>query len=340
MQVTRPAGVTETAAAHAAIPTAPTTLAYLPVGLFGAVMGLTGLSLAWRLAHQAFGAPAFVAQAIGGVALVTFVVLVVAYGIKAAAGFHAVRAEFAHPVAGNLFGTPLISLLLLPFLLADVSLALARLAWVLGAAGMTVLAWAIVLRWLSVRHAPAQVAPAWIVPVVGMLDIPLAVPVLRWDGLHGVMVFGLAAGLFFALPLLAMLLGRLVMEEPLPEALQPSLLILVAPFAVGFSAYVATFGRVDAFAQGLVMVMLFLLPVLLGRLAHLPAGSPFRLAWWAGSFPLAAAAVAGLRYASVAGSAVMDAIALVVLGVATLVIGMFGVQTVRGVLGGRLRELS
>lgn len=336
MQATRPAGVTAPATAS----TTPTTLAWLPVGLFGAVMGLTGLSLAWRLAHQAFGAPAVVGQAIGVVALVTFGVLVVAYGIKAAAGFHAVRAEFAHPVAGNLFGTPLISLLLLPFLLADVSLALARLAWVLGAAGMTVFAWTIVMRWLSVRHTPAQVAPAWIVPVVGMLDIPLAVPVLRWDGLHGVMVFGLAVGLFFALPLLAMVLHRLVTEEPLPAALQPSLLILVAPFAVGFSAYVATVGRVDAFAQGLVMVMLFLLPVLLGRLAHLPGGEPFRLGWWAGSFPLSAAAVAGLRYASVAGSGVVDAIALVVLGVATVVIAMFGVQTVRGIVAGRLRELS
>ena len=336
MHATRSIGVAETAAAS----TASTTLAYLPVGVFGAVMGLTGLSLAWRLAHQAFGAPAVVAQVIGIVALVTFAVLVVAYGVKAAAGFHTVRAEFAHPVVGNLFGTPLISLLLLPFLLADVSLALARLAWLLGAAGMTVFAWAIVMRWLSVRHTPAQVTPAWIVPVVGMLDLPLAVPVLRWDGLHGVMVFGLAVGLFFALPLLAMVLQRLVTEDPLPAVLQPSLLILVAPFAVGFSAYVVTFGHVDAFAQGLVMVMLFLLPVLLGRLAHLPGGEPFRLAWWAGSFPLAAAAVASLRYASVAGSGVMDAIALVVLGVATLVIGMFGVQTVRGIVGGRLRELS
>ena len=336
MHATRSIGVAETAAAS----TASTTLAYLPVGVFGAVMGLTGLSLAWRLAHQAFGAPAFVAQVIGIVALVTFAVLVVAYGVKAAADFHTVRAELAHPVAGNLFGTPLISLLLLPFLLADISLALARLAWLLGAAGMTVFAWAIVMRWLSVRHTLAQVAPAWIVPVVGMLDIPLAVPVLRWDGLHGVMVFGLAVGLFFALPLLAMVLHRLVTEEPLPMALQPSLLILVAPFAVGFSAYVATFGRVDAFAQGLVMVMLFLLPVLLGRLAHLPLASPFRLGWWAGSFPLSAAAVASLRYASVAGSGVMDALALVVLGVATLVIGMFGVQTVRGIVRGRLRELS
>jgi tellurite resistance protein len=332
MQAARPAG--------AAAPAVSTTLSYLPVGLFGAVMGLTGLSFAWRLAHQAFGAPEVIGQAIGVVAVATFAVLAVAYGIKAAAGWPTVRAEFSHPVGGNLFGTPLISLLLLPLLLAETSLALARLAWVLGAVGMTVFAWTIVTRWLSVRHTPAQVAPAWIVPVVGMLDIPLAVPLLHWDGLHGVMVFGLAVGLFFALPLLAMLLSRLITEDALPPPLQPSLLILMAPFAVGYSAYTTTFGHVDAFAQGLVMVNLFLLPVLLARLVHLPACSPFRVAWWAASFPLAASAVTALRYAAVADSPAMDAIALLILGIATVVIGVFAVQTLAGIVQGRLRELS
>ena len=73
--------------AVAAAPAASTTLSYLPVGLFGAVMGLTGLAVAWRLAHQAYGAPAVVGQAIGALAIVTFAVLAIAYGIKAAAGW-------------------------------------------------------------------------------------------------------------------------------------------------------------------------------------------------------------------------------------------------------------
>ncbi len=188
-------------ATAAAAPAVSTTLSYLPVGLFGAVMGLTGMALAWRLAHQAFGAPAAIGQAIGALAVVTFVVLAVAYGIKAAAGWSTVRAEFSHPVGGNLFGTPLISLLLLPFLLADISLALARLV-------------------------------------------------------------------------------------------------------------------------------------------HLPACSPFRVAWWAASFPLAASAVTALRYAAVAGNPVMDGIALFILGIATLVIAVFAVQTLAGIVRGRLRELS
>ena len=91
MQAAHPAdvsaGLTDAVTAPAAArPAASTPLGYLPVGLFGAVMGLTGLAVAWRLAHQSFGAPAVVGQAIGLLALLTFLVLAVAYGIKAAAG--------------------------------------------------------------------------------------------------------------------------------------------------------------------------------------------------------------------------------------------------------------
>ena len=59
-------------------------LDYLPIGLFGSVMGLTGLSVAWRLAHGLFGTPLWIATAIGAIGVVAFVALVVGYGLKAA----------------------------------------------------------------------------------------------------------------------------------------------------------------------------------------------------------------------------------------------------------------
>jgi tellurite resistance protein len=43
--------------------------------------------------------------------------------------------------------------------------------------------------------------------------------------------------LFFAVPLFTLIFSRLLFEPPLPAALKPSLLILVAPFAVGYSTY-------------------------------------------------------------------------------------------------------
>lgn len=316
-------------------------LSYLPVALFGSIMGLTGLAVSWRLAHAHFGIPSWIADAIGTIALAAFVALAVGYFIKAMTSFDQVRNEFMHPVAGNLFGTPLISILLIPLLLADQHLMLARVIWSIGAIGMTLFAWLIVMRWISVRQKPAHATPAWIVPVVGMIDIPLAVPALGWaDDLHGFMVFATAVGLFFAVPLFTMILSRLMFEEPLPDALQPTLMILVAPFAVGFSAYTATTGSVDGFATSLYMLMPFVLAVLLVRLRHLSSCCPFRVSWWSVSFPLAASAGAALKYAAFARHPVADAIAVLLLALASLVIAVLFVRTIWGITRGELRTLS
>ena len=112
----------------------------LPIGLFAATMGLAGLSIAWTLAHARYGVPLWLGKAIGLLACAAFVALAAGYAAKAVIAAPAVRAEFRHPIAGNLFGTPLISLLLLPIPLAPLSLALARLLWIVGALGMTLFA--------------------------------------------------------------------------------------------------------------------------------------------------------------------------------------------------------
>ena len=313
---------------------------YLPVGLFGSVMGLTGLSVAWRLAHARYGAPLWAADGIAVVAVAAFVLVSCGYLAKLATAPRAVLAEFRHPIAGNLFGTFLISLLLLPILLAPFSLPAARIMWGLGAVGMVAFAWLIVSRWMSDRQLIAHATPAWIIPVVGLLDLPLALPGLGLPPMHGVMVLGLAVGLFFAIPLFTLILSRLVFEPPMPDALQPSLLILVAPFAVGFSTYVATTGHVDLFAQSLYVLTLFMLAVLLGRLRHLPRCCPFRVSWWAVSFPLAASAIAALRFAAAEPGTIADMIAWALLGLATITIAALLLRTLAGLVRGELRTLS
>ncbi len=251
-----------------------------------------------------------------------------------------VLSEFRHPIAGNLFGTFLISLLLLPIILAPVNLLAAQIMWGLGAVGMVVFAWLIVSRWMSDRQLIAHATPAWIIPVVGLLDVPLALPGLGLPPMHGVMVLGLAVGLFFAIPLFTLILSRLVFEPPMPDALQPSLLILVAPFAVGFSTYVTTTGQVDLFAQSLYVLTLFMLAVLLGRLRHLPRCCPFRVSWWAVSFPLAASAIAALRFAAAEPGTITDMIAWALLGLATITITGLLLRTLSGLVRGELRTLS
>ncbi|MEG3086920.1 SLAC1 anion channel family protein [Sphingomonas sp. PB4P5] len=323
-----------------AIMMSPRYFDYLPVGLFAGVMGLCGLSIAWKMAAAVYGAPSWIAVATAVVAAAAFILLAIAYLAKASSAPDAVRAEFQHPLAGNLFGTIPISLLLLPMLLPSEALWVARALWAFGAAGMLGFAWLIVRRWMTVRQHVEHATPAWIVPVVGVLDVPLAVPHLGLPQSHGLMVACLAVGLFFAIPLFTMIFSRLLFEEPMAPASQSSLLILVAPFAVGLSAYVAVTGRVDLFAEGLYGLMLFILTILLERLRYLPQCCPFRVAWWAVSFPLAACAGASITFAQARPGVLQDVIAVATLGLASVVIAGLLVRTVVGILRGEMRQLS
>lgn len=318
----------------------PRRLEYLPIGFFGSTMGLTGLSIAWSIAHSVFGLPLWIATTLAAISVAAFVVLFVAYGIKVVCAPDKVLAEFRHPIAGNLFGTFLISILLLPIVLAPVCLTVAQVVWGVGAVGMIAFALTIVSRWLSDRQQIAHATPAWIVPVVGMLDVPLALPSLGLPPLPEVMILSLAVGLFFAVPLFTLIFSRLVFEAPMPDALQPTLLILAAPFSVGFSSYVVTVGRIDLFATALYFLMLFLLAVLLGRLRMLRGCCPFRITWWAVSFPLAASSIAALRFAAFDSNWFTTLAAWTLLALATVTIAALLLRTLAGLVRGELKTLS
>lgn len=76
---------------------------FLPVNLFASVMGIAGLSLAWRQANKLFGTSTVIADAIGVVAVVMFIVLSIAYTSKWIQYPQKVAGQFMHPVSGNFF---------------------------------------------------------------------------------------------------------------------------------------------------------------------------------------------------------------------------------------------
>lgn len=322
------------------VPPGRPMLEYLPIGLFGAVMALMSLSVAWRLAHVRYDVPAEIANVFAVLAVLTFIVVLAGYVTKSLTAFATVRDEFRHPIAGNLFVTALASLVLLPIVLEPVAHKLAQITWILGTVGMIFFAWLTVSRWLSVRQQAAHATPAWMLPVAGLMNVPLALPTLGLPSMHGLMVLSFAVGLFFTIALFTLIFSRLLFEQPLPEALRPSLLILVTPFAVGYSTYTAITGQADIFAQALYMLTLFVLVVLLGQLRDLPRCCPFRVAWWAVSFPLGACSIAALRFATAQPNLITDVIAVVLLALATLVIAFLFARTLLGLAQGELRHLS
>ena len=66
---------TPTVAAAQSVQTSNTSIKNLPVNLFGSVMGLAGLGLAWRLSGQYYGVGGVLGEAIGALAGLAFVLL-------------------------------------------------------------------------------------------------------------------------------------------------------------------------------------------------------------------------------------------------------------------------
>lgn len=318
----------------AVAPRAQASVRNLPVNLFASVMGFSGLALAWRLAHEGLGAPAIVGEAIGAFALGVFVLIAAGYLTKLVRHPQAVHAEFHHPVAGNFFGTIAISILLLSAVIAPYSAPLAHLAWTIGLLATFALSFAGLSRLLKGQVDASLAVPAWIIPGVATLDIPVTGAHMPMAWAPEVNLAASAIGVVLALVLFTMIVGRLVHRDPLAPAMEPSLMILVAPFAVGFLAYTNLVGEVDRFAALLFYFALFMFAVVAPRVFR--PGVPFSPGWWAISFPMAALANAALKYAQVRSTWPLWMVAVLLLAALSVALALLTVRTLRIAIDGRL----
>ena len=317
-----------------AAPRAQASVRNLPVNLFASVMGFSGLALAWRLAHESLGVPAIVGEAIGAFALGVFVLIAVGYLAKLVRHPQAVQAEFHHPVAGNFFGTIAISILLLSAVIAPYSAPLAHLAWTVGLLATFALSFVGLSRLLKGQVDASLAVPAWIIPGVATLDIPVTGAHMPMAWAAEANLAASAIGVVLALVLFTMIIGRLVHRDPLAPAMEPSLMILVAPFAVGFLAYTNIVGEIDRFASLLFYFGLFMFAVVAPKVFR--RGASFAPGWWAIGFPMAALANAALKYAESRASEPLWAIAIVLLVALNVALAVLTVKTVRIALNGKL----
>ncbi len=307
---------------------------YLPISFFGACMGLSAISVAWdKMMHLIqnltintenvlapthntnfllstllanFSSALSVSFAL--LALIAFIGLVSAYAVKILSNFESVKLEFVSPLTRPFFGTFFISLLLLPFALHRLGLpeSLSLAVWIVGAILMFIFSVHIVQFWICNKLELSHITPAWIIPVVGLLDLPLALPLFVdkvWvqDFSFIIAGFCVGVGFFWSIVLCVLIFARIVFFEKLPEKLMPTLVILLAPFGAGVSAYAVLIqdfsflSGVDTLSYTLLFIGLFLLFALLPQVFQIGKCCPFRISWWAISFPLAAMCIASLK---------------------------------------------
>lgn len=295
-----------------------------PIAWFAMIMGLAGFTIACNRAALAFGwgiAPGRVLlPVVGGL----FVLVAAVFAAKCARYPREVLAEVRHPVKLAFVPTASISLLLLAIASLHQAPGLSRILWVVGTVAHAALTLYVLSSWL--RHDKYEIAhlnPAWFIPVVGNILVPIAgvrhaSPEISW-------VF-FAFGLFFWPVLTAIVFYRLIFHGSLPERFMPTLAIFIAPPAVGFLSYVNLAGGVDAFAR-------VLYGVALGSTALVLAQAPrlvrlrFYLSWWAYSFPLAAMTIATLVMGQHLKSAGYLALGGALLGLLALVVAFLLART-------------
>ncbi|NTV39084.1 MAG: C4-dicarboxylate ABC transporter [Demequinaceae bacterium] len=310
-------------------------LSHFPVTFFATIMGLAGLSLAWLRAAPVLGTPEAVGEVLFWAALALYAVVFVTYLMKAVLFPAAVRRELHHPVRLAFVPTATIALLLLATAGQDIARGLASGLWWVGAVGQLVLTLYVLSAWISRPTFGMQhVTPAWFIPVVGMVVVPLAGVTF---GPLEVSWFFFSVGLVFWFALLPMVLTRLfVHESPVPSQLLPTLAVLIAPPAVAFLSYGRLTGEgLDIIARVLFYTAAFFALLFfsqVGRLHRLP----FFLSWWAYAFPLAGLSVATTVMSREIGGGFLMVSAWVVLVAVTALVALLGVRTASAIVRGRI----
>jgi tellurite resistance protein len=296
---------------------ADSRLPHFPIAWFAMIMGLSGLTIAWRKAEELMGLGVAVSPWLLGLSTLLFVLLAVLYGAKALKYREAVAKEWAHPVKMNFVPTFSIALILLSIAWLPHSAPYSKLLWLLGAALHLVLTLHVITQWMHhSRFEIVHLNPAWFIPVVGNILVPIAgvshAPAeISW--------FFFSIGVVFWPVLLTIIFYRVIFHGSLPERLMPTLFILIAPPAVGFLSYVKLTGGLDMLALVFYYSALFFTLLLFAQLAWF-ARLKFFLSWWAYSFPLAAITVATFVMYELGGNLLFARLASILLGVATVVI--------------------
>jgi tellurite resistance protein len=249
-----------------------------------AVMSLFGLALAWRALsdlggwESGFGRSISIGALLLG--LVTFGSIVLHQFQKGA-----LKETVENPQLRVLPACLTVGLMLLSALLAPHMPRLANaMIWIAALGHFLLLAW-LINGWFRGGLALEIISPVWFIPVVGNIVVPVGAiasgeVMLAW--------FGFSVGIVLWLMLLPIVFFRLIHGKPMPDELESTQMVLVAPPAIGSVSWSLLAGD-QAVVPGVVLLsvafflMLTMVPMVLRVISR-----PFVPANWAFGFPLAA----------------------------------------------------
>ncbi|MEK9606865.1 MAG: hypothetical protein VW352_11380, partial [Gammaproteobacteria bacterium] len=222
----------------------------------------------------------------------------------------ALRETFENPQLRVLPACLTVGLMLLSALLAPHMPRLGNaMIWIAALGHFLLLAW-LINGWFRGGLAVEIISPVWFIPVVGNIVVPVGAiasgeVMLAW--------FGFSVGIVLWLMLLPIVFFRLIHGKPMPDELESTQMVLVAPPAIGSVSWSLLAGD-QAVVPGVVLLsvafflMLTLLPMVLRVISR-----PFVPANWAFGFPLAALSTGLATYSILLERDILMGVGLVIL---------------------------
>jgi tellurite resistance protein len=265
-------------------------LKFFPIMMYAIVMGLGGLTITYQKATHFLNFPSFYGTTLAYISTIAFVTISIIYLAKFIKYPQAVKNEFNHPIRINFFAAISISMLMLAIIYKEMNPTISAIFWYPGTLLHFILTMYTISFWINKNQQLDHSNPAWFIPIVGNVLIPVAG--VGFANI-GILNYFFSVGMFFWIILFSLILNRIIFHNQMAVKFMPTLFILIAPPAVGFIAYFKLYGQIDTFAMILFNMGLFF-TFLVAFMYQNFIRIKFFISWWAFVFPLAAMSVASM----------------------------------------------
>jgi tellurite resistance protein len=305
----------------------------IPLNTLAIAFGLAGLAQDWSLAHRYLGAPLAIADGLWAVVTISWLWLLVAHLVRGRRSAQSLAAQLRHPAQGPIAAIIPIVAMLIGANLYRYWPAGGRIMVVLAVIAAGLFAAWLLSRWAGGGVPIESVHGAYLLPTAaaGLVAAACSSQV----GFASLAIGALIVGLAFSIIVFLLILARLMFLPPLPDALAPTMAILVAPPAVAGEAWFAINGGVsDAVALGLAAVTVLLGGMQLGLVRRYRTLS-FTLGFWSFTFPYEAVAGVAIVWLGILAPAGWRVYGFVVLGAITAFVLAIAARSLMLVLPGR-----
>jgi tellurite resistance protein len=300
-------------------------LQFFPVMMFATIMGLTGLALVFKKISEVLTFPSIIGNILGICATLVFLFILFTYLKKMMFFKKEVKVEFSHPIRINFFAAISISILLLSIFYRDMIVELSLILFFVGAALHIFFTFYTIKFWINNNLEISHSNPAWFIPIVGNLIVPIAGKGFIDDA---VLNFYFSIGIFFWIILFSIILNRIIFHKQFAPKFMPTLFILIAPPSIGFLSYIKLTGELDFFANILYSLGLFF-TILIFVMYKNYINIKFFISWWAFTFPMATITLATLVMYELTGGWFYAWLSYILMIMTTIIVFLVAKETIK-----------